>query len=62
VSRSKAGWAALVVVAALWTLGSVVNVARQVVVEDQSLLWLLEIPLSLLVSLALGVPAWRRLR
>ena len=60
MSRGDVGWIALVVIAVAWTAGSVVNVAWKVGVHDESLLWLLEVPLSLLVSLALGIPAWRR--
>lgn len=52
----------LVAVAAVWLLGSVVNVAYQVGIQDRSLWWLLEVPLSAAVAYLLGVAAWRRLR
>lgn len=62
-ARPRDPWSlALVAVAVVWVLGSVVNVAYQVGVEGRSAWWLLEVPLSAAVAYLVGVGAWRRLR
>lgn len=63
VARPRDPWSlALVAVAVVWVLGSVVNVAYQVGVEGRSAWWLLEVPLSAAVAYLVGIGAWRRLR
>jgi hypothetical protein len=62
-ARPRDPWSlALVAVAVVWVLGSVVNVAYQVGVEGRSAWWLLEVPLSAAVAYLVGIGAWRRLR
>lgn len=60
--RGDWAWASVVALAVVWAAGSFVNVAWRIGVEDGSLVWLLEIPASLVVAWWIGGTAWRRTR